>query len=184
VAGLLAFPVLLGSARAAADEPAGSARTARAAAPVESRLSLKVALGGDYRSLYGFPVYGGDAQVAVGIDMGVVAVYGTAGLTLGRDQYGVAATICEVGGSAERRIDRFAFGMAFRPGLLFFDGIKYSNNAIGLGIAPSVGFDLIASEGHVLFLAARMNLDEYLVGGAVFAWGPTLSIGFREEDLQ
>jgi len=181
---LLAFPVLLVSASAAADEPAGPAPSVRPAAAVESRFSLKVSLGGDYRNLYGFPVYGGDTHVAIGVDMGAVAVYGIAGLTLGKNQYGNGVTIVELGGSIERRVDRFAFGLAFRPSDLIFNRIPLGTEAIGLGIAPFVSFDLIAPAGHVLYLASSMNLDEYIGPGstASFAWGPTLSIGYREND--
>jgi len=182
----LALAVLLVSARAAADEPAASAPGAPAATPAESHFSLKVALGGDYRSMYGVPIYGGDAHLALGVDMGVVAVYGTAGFTIGTTQYGLGTTIYEVGGSIERRVDRFTFGLLFRPSYLRIERVTTSGalDSLGVGLAPFVGFDLIASEGHVLFLAASMNLDEYLVGSTSFAWGPTLSIGYREENQQ
>jgi hypothetical protein len=187
-AGVLALAVFLVSARAAADEPAdptaSGAATRRAAAPVENRFSLKVALGGDYRDLYGVPIYGGDAHLSIGAEMGLYAVYGTAGLTLGTTQYGLGTTIIDLGCSFERRFDRFTLGLPLRPSYLRIARATTGGalDSLGIGIAPFVGFDLIASEGHVLFLAASLNLDEYLVGSSAFAWCPTLSIGYRETD--
>jgi len=178
------FAVLLVSARAAADEPAAPAPGAPAAAPVGNRFSLKVALGGDYRSLYGVPIYGGDAHLFIGAEMGLFAVYGTAGLTIATTQYGLATTIIDLGCSFERRFDRFTLGLPLRPSYLRISRVTTSGalDSLGVGVAPFVGFDLLASEGHVLFLAASMNLDEYLVGSTSFAWGPTLSIGYRDDE--
>jgi Ca2+/Na+ antiporter len=183
-AGVLALAVLLVSARAAADEPAGPAPGVRPPAPVESRFSLKVALGGDYRSLYGVPIYGGDAHLSIGAEMGLYAVYGTAGLTLGTTQYGLGTTIIDLGCSFERRFDRFTLGLPLRPSYLRIARATTGGalDSVGIGIAPFVGFDLVSSEGHTLFLAASLNLDEYLVGSTAFAWGPSLSIGYRETD--
>jgi hypothetical protein len=178
----LALAVLLVSARAAADEPPAPAPAAPA--PVESRLSLKVALGGDYRTMYGVPIYGGDARASIGADMGPYAFYGTAGLTLGTTQYGLATTIIEVGCSFERRFDRFTVGALLRPSYLRFAKVTTTGglDSLGIGIAPFVAFDLISSEGHTLLLAGSVNLDEYLEASSSFAWGPTLSIGYREDD--
>ena len=181
----LAIAVLLASARAAADEPGVPAPAAAPVARDESRFSLKVALGGDYRSLYGVPIYGGDSHVAIGVEMALFSVYGTAGFTIGKTQYGLTTTLYDIGGSVERRFGRFALGLPFRSSYLRIAGVTNPDalDSLGVGIAPFASFDLIATEGHVLFLAASMNLDEYLVGSAVFAWGPTLSIGYRESDI-
>lgn len=184
-AGVLAVAVLLVSARAAADEPTGPTTPgAPAAAPVENKFALKVALGGDYRSLYGVPIYGGDAHLSIGAEMGLYAVYGTAGLTLGRTEYGLGTTVIDLGCSVERRIDRLTIGLPLRPSYLRIARATTSGalDSLGIGIAPFVGFDLVSSEGHTLFLAASLNLDEYLVGSSSFAWGPSLSIGYRETE--
>lgn len=181
---VLALAAFLVSARAAADEPAGPAPGARPAAPVENRFSLKVALGGDYRDLYGVPIYGGDAHLSIGAEMGLYAVYGTAGLTLARTEYGLGTTVIDLGCSVERRFDRFTVGLPLRPSYLRIARVTTSGalDSLGIGIAPFVGFDLVSSEGHTLFLAASLNLDEYLVGSSSFAWGPSLAIGYRETD--
>jgi hypothetical protein len=176
--------VLLVSARAPADEPVGPAPVPRAPAPVENRFSIKVSLGGDYRSLYGVPIYGGDARLGLGLETGLFTVYGTAGLTLGTTQYGLTTTIVDLGCSFERRFGPVTLGLPFRPSYLRVGRVTTSGalDSVGVGIAPLVGLDLFSSEGHVLFLAASMNLDEYLVGSNAFAWGPSLSIGYRESD--
>jgi hypothetical protein len=134
--------------------------------------------------MYGVPIYGGDARAAVGAKIGSYALYGTAGLTLGTTQYGLATTIIEVGGSFERRFEPFTVGALLRPSYLRFARVTTTGglDSLGIGIAPFIAFDLISSEGHTLFLAGSVNLDEYLVGASSFAWGPTLSIGYREDD--
>ena len=181
---VLALAVLLAPSRAAADEPPSFAPGPRASAPADSRFSLKVALGGDYRSIYGVPIYGGDAHLSIGAEMGLYAVYGTAGLTLGTTQYGLGVTVIDLGCTFERRFDRFTVGVPLRPGYLRIARVTTSGalDSLGIGIAPFVGFDLVSSEGHTLYLAASMNLDEYLVAASTFAWGPSLSIGYRETD--
>jgi hypothetical protein len=164
----LAVALLLVSRRAAADD----------------QLSVKVALGGDYRNLYGVPVYGGDAHVALGIRTALVDVYGMAGFTVGETPYGLTTTIYELGCSFERRFGALALGLPVRPSYIRISRVTTSGalDSIGIGVGPFVGVDLFSSQGHAIFLAASMNLDEYIVGSSTFAWGPTLSIGYRDEE--
>jgi len=180
--------VLLGTGRAGADDPAPPPPpVTRPAAPLvrENQFSLKVALGGDYRSLYGIPIYGGDAHVSLGPQMGGrFAAYGTAGITFASTRYGLGTTIIELGGSVERRFDRLALGVLVQPTYLRVNRITTSGafDSVGVGAAPFLSVDILSSEGHSLFVAASVSIDEYISGSTSFMWGPTLRIGYREED--
>jgi hypothetical protein len=179
-----ALAVLLAASPAAADEPAAPTPFARAAPPPANGFSLKVALGGDYRDLFGIPIYGGDARLALGGQIGAFAAYGAASLTLGKTQYGLGTTIIQLGGSIERRFDRVALGLVLTPSYLRVNRVTANAafDSLGVGAAPFVSVDLVSSGGHTLYLAGSVDLDEYLVGSTSFMWGPTLSIGYREED--
>ena len=168
----LAAALILSSAPAGAGEPR----------PTESQFSLKLTLGGDYRSLFGVPIYGGDGSLGLGVKMGATAIYGTVGVLVGSTEGGLSTMIYEIGCSFEHRIDRFAFGLVLRPSYLHIDRVTSTGylDSLGFGAAPFVGFDLLAYEEHVLFLSASVNLDEYTTGSTAFAWGPTLSVGYRE----
>jgi hypothetical protein len=182
----LACALLFAQGHASADEPTRVLPWEKPGAPVESQLSVKVALGADYRSLFGVPIYGGDVRAALGIQTALFTFYGTAGFTLATTQYGLTTTVYELGCSFERRFDRFTFGLPFRPSYLRIARVTTGGalDSLGVGVAPFVGFDLLTSEGHALYVAATMNLDEYLVGSNAFAWGPTFSLGYRDEALR
>ncbi len=180
----MALAVLLTASRAAADAPLAPVPAARASPPPTNGFSLQVSLGGDYRSLFGIPIYGGDARLALGAPIGAFAVYGTAGLTLGVTQYGLGTTIIQLGGAIERRLDRVALGLVLTPSYLRVNRATANSafDSLGVGAAPFVSVDLVSSQGHTLYLAGSVDLDEYVVGSTSSMWGPNLSIGYREED--
>jgi hypothetical protein len=168
----------------AEDTPGSAAASGPPAPPPPaSGFSLKLALGGDYRTLYGVPIYGGDARLSLGTRFGAWAVYGLAGLTLGPTQYGLGTTVIELGGSVERRFDPVALGASLRTSYLRVNRVTASGafDSLGVGISPFISVDVISSEGHTLFVGGSASLDEYLVGSTSALPGATLFIGYREE---
>jgi hypothetical protein len=178
--------LLLATCPAAADEPERVMPWAKEDTADDHPLTLKVTLGADYRSLFGVPIYGGEVRAGFGVRTALFTLYGTAGFTLATTQYGLTTTIYEVGCSFERRVDRFTFGLLIRPSYLRISRATTSGalDSLGVGAAPFVAFDLLSSEGHALFVAASLNVDEYLVGSDAFAWGPTVSLGYRDDAVE